>query len=192
MTQYTIFMHYYNDKIGNAVTNTTKCKWNDALMTIGKYNNNDDTSDPNKQRYLALSDIDKNKIKNGQECLETIYISSTKPDTAENTRVYEEYVLTSTDIGNPKYDMLFIYNGLGYYNYKQQKDCDTGDTKFLEQTQLYFDKMKRVQLKPWFFHSTYHSLKSAMSKAETLVNLFGKNNILIGKEIDLSQYIDIV
>jgi hypothetical protein len=52
--------------------------------------------------------------------------------------------------------------------------------------------MKRVNIKPWFFHSTYHSLRAAMSKAETLVDLFGKENILVGKEVDLTQYIDIV
>lgn len=188
MTQYTVFMHYYNDKIGQAVTNSTPCRWYNALTHTNEYDKSSSST-----KYLSLDEMDQKKLDTGKECLETIYISSTTPEppTAENTRVYEEYVLTSTDIGNPKYDMLFVYDGLGYYNYKEQKGA-VGTNLELEQTQLYFDKMKRVQLKPWFFHSTYHSLKAAMTKAETLVNLFGKNNILIGKEVDLSQYIDIV
>ena len=200
MTTYTVFMRYYNEKIGHAVTNNVSAEWFSAL-TPGtkyiKYAEDDIKNTLTSDKYLCITDINSDRLEANQDSLETLYISSENPGTSENTRVYEDLILPSTDIDNPKYDMLFIYDSLGYYNYKQQKKSSLDKTKndteeYLNQTQLYFDKMKRVTIKPWFFHSTYHSLKAAMDKAGTLVNMFGKDSILIGKEVDLTQYIEII
>lgn len=184
MTTYTVFMHYYNDSIGKAVSNASQCKWHSALDKTYKGKYLDD-------KYIDITDLDPTLIAKDQETVEIIHISNEITDTAETTGDYEKYILETTRVDNPKYDMLFVYEGLGYFNYRDQKGATTtGD--YAQKTQLYFDKMKRVHIKPWFFHSTYHSLRAAMSKAETLVDLYGKENILVGKEVDLTQYIDIV
>ncbi len=144
------------------------------------------------ETYLDIDDLDEEKKKNDLETLEIIHISNKETDTEETTDDYEKYILNSLKVTNPKYDMLFIYDGLGYFHFKHEKGMDTNDDTYKAQTQLYFDKMKRVTIRPWFFHSTYHSLKAALTKAEALIDLFGKDNILIGKEVDLTQYIEIV
>lgn len=194
MTTYTLFMHYYNDAIGKSVSNTTKCKWYSALTTKAEYDNEKETD--KHSPYLDITDIkNHDEYKKDLETLEFIHISNKSTDTDETTTDYENYILSSIKVTNPKYDMLFIYDGLGYFNFKDEKPGTiklTADATYTAQTQLYFDKMKRVTIRPWFFHSTYHSLKAALTKAEALIDLFGKDNILIGKEVDLTQYIEIV
>jgi hypothetical protein len=178
-------MHYYNDSIGKAVSNASQCKWHSALDTTYKGKSLGD-------KYIDITDLDPTLVAKDQETVEIIHISNETTDTAETTGDYEKYILEATRVDNPKYDMLFVYEGLGYFNYKNQKGVEDTSSDYAQKTQLYFDKMKRVHIKPWFFHSTYHSLRAAMSKAETLVDLYGKDNILVGKEVDLTQYIDIV
>lgn len=115
---------------------------------------------------------------------------------------------------NPKYDMLFMYTGVGtasfpgwhlgqeqnypkYYPWESKNDTVmihmpqeyNGD---LFVPEVYMERMKRTSLDPWFFHSQHASLKSAMTKAEELVNILGKNGVKIGKVVALDQYIDIV
>ena len=213
MTTYTIFMHYYNDKISKPVTNATECNWYPGLtqpesykikyqMTQdGKFATDPTTGEkiiiPYDHEYLQLSDMDQNRLAKDQEALEHIYIyydtSKTVPssggtDTNDasdnssiNTAKYEELIVNSSRIDNPKYDMIFVWDGLGYYIEEHKRS-----------NQLYFDKMKRIKFRPWFFHSTYHSLRAALTKANDLVDLFGKDHIIIGKEVDLAQFIDIV
>ena len=57
---------------------------------------------------------------------------------------------------------------------------------------LLYERMKRIKENPWFLYSTHASLTSAMEKAQNLVDLIGKNNVMIGKVVPLDQYIDIV
>lgn len=129
---------------------------------------------------------------------------------AKMTSITTEGVVPS----NPKYDMLFMYTGVGTAtfpgwhlddekNYPQffpwetkneQVAIDT-DPKFPPDhyiPEVYMEHMKRVQLDPWFFHSQHASLKSAMEAATKLVNILGKNSVKIGKVVALDQYIDIV
>lgn len=181
MTTYTVFMHYYNDSIGRAVTNTVNCDWYSCLTTPKEY----DSRSTSEHSYLQLEDMSELKLEQGKESLEHMYISikGSRTVTADplGTEKYENLIVKSSTINNPKYDMIFVWDGLGYFTH----ETDT-------ESQLYFDKTKRIKIKPWFFHSTYHSLKSAMTKAEQLIDLFGKDHIMIGKEVPLDQYIDIV
>jgi hypothetical protein len=181
MTTYDVFMHFYNDDIGKAVTNETECKWYPCLTTPLQYGKSNSSN-----KYLQPSDMNQLKLSKDQESLEVLYISPSAATTAsDNTKAYEDYIVKNATISNPKYDMIFIWDGMGTYN-----STHTGaDDKTV---QLYFDKTKRVSFKPWFFHSTYHSLRAAIAKAEQLVDLFGKDHIMIGKEVSLDQYIDIV
>ena len=178
MTKYSIFTHYYNDSIGKAVTNVVDCKWYPCLTSPTEYNPN--PSQPYDHSYLQHGDMNQAKLEQDKETLEVLYISK-DTTSSDDTDKYKELIIDESTIKNPKFDMIFIWDGLGYF-------IDDSNDK----NQLYFDKMKRIEFKPWFFHSTYNSLKAAMTKAEKLVDLFGKNHIMIGKEINLDQYIDIV
>ena len=110
MTTYDIFMHYYNDNIGKAVTNLTKCEWHSCLTPAPEGSNH---------VYMELSDMNESRIDEGTEALETLYISGTDTTTDENTNIYEDYIVKALTVNNPKYDMIFVYDGLGYYNSQQ-------------------------------------------------------------------------
>ena len=101
--------------------------------------------------------------------------------TAENLEIYEDLVTKAANVNNPKYDMIFIWDRLDYY---------VDETN--QQNQLYFDRMRRVEFRPWFFHSTTSSLKQAIVEEEKLMDMFGKENVMLVKEVPLDQYIDIV
>lgn len=104
-----------------------------------------------------------------------------------------EYVVKEARADNPKYDMVFMYdgiasaesrNGLADYHPPQNDDKQV--------PYVHYDRMKRIKLDPWFLHSTHGSLESAMKKAKTLVNILGKNAVKVGKVVPLEQYIEII
>ena len=107
-------------------------------------------------------------------------------------------VIDESNANNPKYDMIFMYDGIGHITFPGYNDIPTkvdknppdSDSKIAPE--IYYERMKRIKLDPWFFHSTHASLKSAMAKAEELVNILGKDAVKIGKVVPLDQYIDIV
>ena len=190
MTVYDIFMHYYNDDISQAVTNVTEAEWYPCLTTIEQYEANHGNN-VNNGAYINIDYATEHygeRIKKDKESIEFIYMSTNeKPTPSENTEAYEKYITNSMKITNPKYDMIFVWDGLGII-----EGASHGSGSNVIVDQLYFDKMKRLKFKPWFFHSKYHSLKAAMTRAEQLIDLFGKEHIMIGKEVDLTQYIEIV
>ena len=128
------------------------------------------------------------------------------------------YVIDETQAENPKYDMIFMYDGISHIEYpgwpknwdkltKEQKNkwmtkYENADESVTDlnpepscshiNPEIYYERMKRVKIDPWFLHSTHASLNSAMSKAKELVNLLGKNAVKIGKIVPLEQYIEIV
>jgi len=104
-----------------------------------------------------------------------------------------EVVIDETRASNPKYDMVFMYDGIGYAESRTGKaDYNPPQNDDKQAPYLYYDKMKRVQLDPWFLFSTHASLNSAMIKAKELVNILGKDAVKIGKVVPLDQYIEIV
>lgn len=193
MTEYDLFIHYYNDSIGKAVTNNVDCDWYPCTTkrNVDEYPSLplEYQTEENKDKLLDFEYMNKERLDNDTEALEILYMSKSEvTDVSENTAAYEKYIISASRITNPKYDMIFVWDGLGYY-ISTQKGKD-GQQESINQ--LYFDKMKRVSFKPWFFHSKYHSLKAVMTKAQELIDLFGKDHVMIGKEVDLKQYIDIV
>ena len=173
MTKYNLYTKFYNEKIGKCVTNTTNCKWYSALLTTYK----------NKAlgHYIKKADMNQYKLEKEKETLETLYISKPTMSTAENLEIYEDLVTKAANVNNPKYDMIFIWDRLDYY---------VDETN--QQNQLYFDRMRRVEFRPWFFHSTTSSLRQALVEEEKLMDMFGKENVMLVKEVPLDQYIDIV
>ncbi len=100
-------------------------------------------------------------------------------------------VIEETVATNPKYDMVFMYDGLAY-NEAVKADYNPPPNDDKQLPYLYYDRMKRLQLDPWFLYSTHASLNAAMTKAKELANLLGKDSVKIGKIVPLDQYIDIV
>lgn len=104
-----------------------------------------------------------------------------------------DYVIKETAATNPKYDMVFIYDGVAYGESRTGKaDYNPPPLDGKQLPYVYYDRMKRIKLDPWFLFSTHASLNSAMTKVRELVNILGKEAIKIGKVVPLEQYIEIV
>ena len=104
-----------------------------------------------------------------------------------------EYIIKETAANNPKYDMVFMYDGIAYAESRTGKaDYNPPNDDDKQVPYVYYDRMKRVKLDPWFLFSTHASLNSAMIKARELVNILGKDSVKIGKVVPLDQYIEIV
>ena len=132
-----------------------------------------------------------------------------KLDSALNQQL-NELIVDQSHPNNPKYDMVFMYDGIARTNEQPLTPTNSinpgpivmnespvadvhppkDDKK--EIPYLYYDNMKRIKLDPWFLYSTHASLNSAMVKAKELVNILGKDAVKIGKIIPLDQYIEIV
>ena len=61
----------------------------------------------------------------------------------------------------------------------------------LEPPYLIVDTYKRIQLSPWFVNCTCASLESAVSKARTLVEMLGIENVKLIKLVPFDQFIKI-
>lgn len=116
-------------------------------------------------------------------------------------QILYDYIIDESYAANPKYDMVFMYDGLAQtdeqpidiLNIKEPTaDVNPPQNDATEVPYLYYERMKRIQMDPWFFFSIHNSLASAMAKAKTLVNILGKNAVKIGKVVPLDQYIEIV
>lgn len=104
-----------------------------------------------------------------------------------------DYVIKETAATNPKYDMVFVYDGVAYGESRTgEPDYNPAPNDDKQIPYVYYDRMKRIQLDPWFLFSTHASLNSAMTKARELVNILGKEAVKIGKVVPLEQYIEIV
>ena len=122
---------------------------------------------------------------------DTMTVAELKKLQAERDLELYEIVIEETRSSNPKYDMVFMYDGIGY----EEADVacyNPDDNDVCQVPYVYYDKMKRVKLDPWFLFSTHASLNSAMTKAKELVNILGKDAVKIGKVVPLDQYIEIV
>lgn len=101
-----------------------------------------------------------------------------------------QIVVDESSANNPKYDMVFMYDGIanvtGEALLHAPANSNTG------KPYLYYERMKRIKLDPWFLYSSHGSLNSAMSRAKQLINILGKDAVKIGKVVALDQYIEIV
>ena len=89
--------------------------------------------------------------------------------------------------------MVFIYDGIAYGESRTgNADYNAPNNDKKQIPYVYYDKMKRIKVDPWFLFSTHASLNSAMAKARELVNILGKDAVKIGKVVPLDQYIEIV
>lgn len=104
-----------------------------------------------------------------------------------------QIVIDEAIADNPKYDMVFMYSGITKAESITGKaDYNPSNVDDKQIPYVYYERMQRVKLDPWFLHSSYASLNSAMARAKELVNLLGKDSVKIGKVVPLEQYIEIV
>ena len=118
--------------------------------------------------------------------------SLTRKKAARDLELYE-YVVKGARADNPKYDMVFMYDGIASAESRTGKaDYNPPANDKKQIPYVHYDRMKRIKLDPWFLHSTHGSLESAMQKAKMLVNIIGKSSVKIGKVVPLEQYIEII
>lgn len=152
------------------------------------------------QRYDEVQDLIKKEKIAIEQCIvepcDSLYQdSNNQKKKAQAQRDLDLYtiVIDETIAMNPKYDMVFMYDGIAYAESRTGKaDYNPPSNDDKQVPYLYYERMKRVQLDPWFLFSTHASLNSAMVKARELVNILGKDAVKIGKVVPLDQYIEIV
>ena len=161
-TEYQIICRYYNTDMSKCVTNLTTSEW----------------SSSNSGKQTASKEIFKfytGYKSDGKTAL-------TEEEKAAALQDLQSAIIEGNRATNPKFDMLFVYDG-------RDVMYSTLDGKL---PYVLTDKMDRIKISPWFVHSTYGALSSAMLKAQELIKWLGKDNVRIGKVVPLEQYIDIV
>ena len=101
-----------------------------------------------------------------------------------------QIIIDETKASNPKYDMVFMYDGIGNITGEGMVNPPTNNSQ--SKPYLHYERMKRIKLDPWFLYSSHGSLRSAMSRANQLINIMGRDAVKIGKVVSLDQYIEIV
>lgn len=186
ITQYQIFCRYLNEQANRVLTNKTTVEWISAEDAKAKGLDEEAIKEAREAGTLAI-----------EYCLIEPADSGTSIAARKEKMNREldiaEIIIEETKVSNPKYDMVFMYDGLAYAESRTgTADYDTTAASSKQIPYLYYDKMKRVKLDPWFLLSTHASLPSAMTKARELVNILGKDGVKIGKVVPLDQYIEIV
>lgn len=116
--------------------------------------------------------------------------SKRKQQLTRDLELYQ-HIIDETIATNPKYDMVFMYDGIAYAEAdKADYNPPTGHNAQIPY--VYYERMKRIKVDPWFLFSTHASLNAAMAKAKELINILGKDAVKIGKVVPLDQYIEIV
>lgn len=214
-TTYQIFCRYYHSSAGKVVTNESKVVWKQAEESHGhtdgkqiapststKSVSGQENMIIRHEDYLRVNIGDDN-VQSGSKGSKEYYQKVTQAksiDTALSNIIVDEAVSS-----NPKYDMIFLYDGLvtcegapavntSKYIYKPgQTQTNEASPLQVNPPIVYYEKMKRFEgPAPWFLYATASSLTAIMKKAEELVNIMGKNNVIIGKVVDIEEYIDIV
>lgn len=176
--QYQIFTRYMNPTTSKIVSNKTKVQWypND-FRTSGDYR--DDQIESAEQAIAYSNSL---TVKSEVIAVEEIFDSINADTTAEEVAEYYQKIIQETDLSNPKFDMLFVYNGLGH------KITGEGDNAF----EVYYDRILRTKLDPWFLHSVHDSYNSAVNTSKKLINIFGIDGVKVGKYVPLDTIIEIV
>lgn len=115
----------------------------------------------------------------------------------ENTGDYDIWTANKTIKLIPE-NFVKVNSSIGdleVYAYKTETTDSTDDFTLEEASGLppkvYYERFKRFEFSPWFVYSNCGSLKQALAKAEELVNIVGIDNLIIGKVVDLTQYIEL-
>lgn len=176
-TQYQIFCKYYHSSVNKIVNNLTKVKWVQAEDNPNRNSYNTAESKPGIENCWI-------RPENGNES------DDWKKKAVMLDNRFNKIITDETNANNPKYDMVFIYDGVTSVTGPNKIDTDGDDNA--TPPIVYYERMKRMEVTPWFLYATCASLNAAMTKASELVSIIGKENVMIGKVVALDQYIEIV
>lgn len=214
-TRYQIFCRYFQASSNRAVTNETTVEWVQAEQTHGHTDTNSqqppvtmDTKSIEGYENMYIRHEDRSCVAHKQGYADRDQERAGKKRAEENKKICQKIdtqlsmiVSKESRSSNPKYDMMFVYDGLteclSADIVKSTKYGDTDNiiedpTDYRSAAHVYYERMKRIDgPAPWFEYATCASLTVAMRKAEELVNIMGKENVIIGKVVNLKEYIDI-
>ena len=180
-TKYEIFCKYYHSNVNKAITNATPVEWVQAedYGVVPRNVNN----------AMYRPGIENCWVRPEDGLYMDVDGSLRKAALKVDNNLFE---LMTTEINheNPKYDMVFIYDGIISTECENKRNPPPLDKATAPI--VYYERMKRLDMAPWFLYATCASLNYAMTKAGELVNLIGKENVMIGKVVSLDQYIEIV
>ena len=179
-TQYQIFCKYYHSNINKVVNNVTPVQWVQAEDNPARNNIDGATSKPGIENCWIRPEDGLYEDEDGWKRRAAGQLDN---------RLYE-LMTDETNAQNPKYDMIFVYDGITSATGSQKRNPPENDRS--TPPIVYYERMRRIDMTPWFLYATCASLNVAMTKAGELVNLIGKDNVLIGKVVSLDQYIEIV
>lgn len=96
-------------------------------------------------------------------------------------------ILQQQSAENSKYDMLFMYNGVGEINSNSNLKLPTIATL----PTMMAEKFDRCNGEPWFVASVHTSLPSAIKAATPIAKSIGKNSVKVVKNVPLEISVDI-
>lgn len=214
-TRYQIFCRYFQASSKRAVTNETSVEWVQAEQTHGHTDTNNqqpavtiNTKSIEGYENMYIRHEDRSCVAHKQGSATSDEEKDAKRRAAENKRRCQKIdtqlsgiVSKESRSSNPKYDMMFVYDGLTEclsadpvksLKYGSSNNPIEDPTDNRSAAHVYYERMKRIDgPAPWFEYATCASLTVAMRKAEELVNIMGKENVIIGKVVNLKEYIDI-
>lgn len=179
-TKYEIFCKYHHASVNKVINNNTSVKWVQAEESGAS------------PRIVSKTLKTQSGVENCWVRPEDDLVGGAEMRKAAVEVDNRLYLLMTDEIkpDNPKYDMAFIYDGIITTEGEKKRNQAGADTSM--QPLVYYERMKRLDMTPWFLYATCASLNYAMTKAGELVNLIGKENVMIGKVVSLDQYIEIV
>lgn len=179
-TRYEIFCKYYHSSVNKVVNNTTTVEWIQA---------EESGTSPRRVDNAKYTPGVENCWVRPEDGLYQDRGQLRRNAVAIDNNLYSIMTL-ELNHENPKYDMVFVYDGLTSTAGENKRNMGNGDTSTAPL--VYYERMRRMNVTPWLLYASCASLNAAMIKAGELVNLIGKENVMIGKVVSLDQYIEIV
>ena len=202
-TKYQVFCRYLHPRTNKAILNDLHCEWHpapqhpyfnkpDSCQEVITYDRTGRATDVYEHMWIRPEDdcwVDTSVFERA-DVIANLKKNATNLDTRFNDLIQD-----SNQLSNPKYDMLFYFDGVetmdGETNRRNRQPVTKGGTPYY-QTKLFYQKMKRLDMCPWVLYATVASLTVVLEKANEIVNIMGVENVLVGKVVALEQYIEIV
>lgn len=88
-------------------------------------------------------------------------------------------MLVEQQASNPKYDMVFLFDGV------EEINSLIAETSGVLTSHIIVEKYARAKGECWFSSSSHASLQSAMKSAEPLIRSLGKENVKVVKNVPM-------
>lgn len=211
-TQYQIYCRYFHSTMNKMVTNETTAEWKQAEESHPHDTNGHQqsilptTTHKSGEEVMLIRqyDIFGRSLDLNQGADISNIINQQKQRSLAIDAAMTLVINNEMTSDNPKYDMMFIYDGIASCTGPNSDNpWIGGGNKALNTEQIaenakaapevYYEKMRRLEIPaPWFLYATCASLRMAMIKAEEIVKIMTPENVFIGKVVNLDDYIDIV